>query len=317
MSKSLGNVIAPKTIIDKYGIDTMRWWIAAHSVQHSSIPVGNKILESSAEAVQKLRSILKYMNGVIQTKNPSELKVPINNCIDQYMLNCLVKYHDTIYDQFNEYQFNNVVATINNFITNEISAFYLHIVKDRLYCGTTQDYETVKHVINIIYQVVCKTLWPITPFMVEESWSYYDQQQSFYKAHIDPQQSWLNPTVDQAIRIALQIKHDLYQNIKNINPYLIDVTVSMTAYTYEKIKILHPTLEIATAHSDLVDVFQVGSLNVKLNELNDDKNWKIEIFKVDKQICPRCRRFEACNSVVCERCQAVLLEKQFTYSASL
>lgn len=99
MSKSTGNVIDPKTIISKYGIDTLRWWIAAHSTQHSLIPVSQTLIQSSAENIQKFRSILKYLVGCFPAeKNDTDINFTINkhNMLDNYFLNSLAKFEQEV-----------------------------------------------------------------------------------------------------------------------------------------------------------------------------------------------------------------------------
>lgn len=62
----------------------------------------------------------------------------------------------------------------------------MHLIKDRLYCGTPNDIEDIKATLQKCYTVLCKSLWPITPFLVEESWGYYRKAfsslfKNFYK----------------------------------------------------------------------------------------------------------------------------------------
>ncbi|CAK1543477.1 unnamed protein product [Leptosia nina] len=92
MSKSIGNVIDPITIIhgDKkqpaYGIDTLRWWVASHGTQHSQIVISKKLLEDCQSEVIRIRNIVKYLLGVIGDLNNTDFyKTPNLNYFDQYM----------------------------------------------------------------------------------------------------------------------------------------------------------------------------------------------------------------------------------------
>lgn len=69
---------------------------------------------------------------------------------------------------------------IQNFVTNQISAIYLHLIKDRLYCGSNVEIEDIRFTLEKCYYSLNKALWPIAPFMVEESWSYYGKDINIY-----------------------------------------------------------------------------------------------------------------------------------------
>lgn len=108
MSKSLGNIVEPRQIIDKHGVDTLRWWVAAHSTQHSSIIVGDSILESSKENVQRIRTVLKYLLGVVKSLNP----IPATSSIvglshlDRFMLAKTCDFEGTTFQHYDTYQYN-------------------------------------------------------------------------------------------------------------------------------------------------------------------------------------------------------------------
>lgn len=77
---------------------------------------------------------------------------------------------------YDSHEYNRAVAHIQNFVSNQISAVYVHLIKDRLYCGSQQDIEAVAFTLEKCYLILNKTLWPIASFLVEESWSYYGEQ---------------------------------------------------------------------------------------------------------------------------------------------
>lgn len=182
MSKSLGNVIVPGDIIEKYGVDTLRWWVAHHATQHTSIPVGQTTLQGSAESVQKIRATLKYLVGCLGTSDlRSEIDLTQLRIIDRYFLNSLFEFQSEIQTMYDSHQYNRAAAVILNFVSNDLSAFYLHLIKDRLYCGTSDQYSAVQSVLRAAFIVLNKALWPITPFLVEECWSYYREWQTLPK----------------------------------------------------------------------------------------------------------------------------------------
>lgn len=229
MSKSLGNVISPKDVTKKHGTDAMRWWIAAHAVQHSSIVVSNNILEESGQNLIKIRAILKYLLGVLDydvevtsLDNTSEL-----SHIDKYFLHQLSNFNDKINSCYQSYQFNRVSILVNNFINNDLSSLYLHLNKDRLYCGSEAEHVNLKIILSQCYRSLCNSLWPIIPFMIEESWSYYQKDgSSFYQHSMDDLKCLqeYGESVKCVIE-ALALKKNLGMSISNQNSWKLDVCV--------------------------------------------------------------------------------------------
>lgn len=100
MSKSLGNVILPKQITKKFGIDALRWWVASHGTQHMSITVSEKLLQQAAESLSKVRGTLRYLNGVINQKE-QRLPIPANNSyLNKYLLHSLVEFEEEVSQQW-------------------------------------------------------------------------------------------------------------------------------------------------------------------------------------------------------------------------
>uniref|UniRef100_W8BNK4 isoleucine--tRNA ligase n=1 Tax=Ceratitis capitata TaxID=7213 RepID=W8BNK4_CERCA len=174
MSKSLGNVISPNDIIKKYGADVLRWWAASHGSQNMSITVSEKLMQQAAENVNKLRATLRYLNGVIG--NTTEMRYDNSTFLNRYILSTLLEYENEIRHLYDACEYNRVVTSIQNFVANQISAIYVHTIKDRLYCGDEKDLRNIQCTLLNCYMVLCSTLWPITPFLVEESWLHYGKK---------------------------------------------------------------------------------------------------------------------------------------------
>lgn len=184
MSKSLGNIIHPKDVIAQYGTDTLRFWAAAHGTQHASIIVSDGLLRQTADTVQRIRKVLRYLVGCLETeRNVNDLNFDTTNLfhLDKFFLNSLAELDDEVTLAYKSYQYNHVTSTILNFISNQLSGTYLHLVKDRFYCGTTAERDDVRNVLRSALYVLNKMLWPLVPFMVEECWSYHGKSQIFIR----------------------------------------------------------------------------------------------------------------------------------------
>lgn len=176
MSKSVGNVVHPKDIVNKYGIDTLRWFVAAHSSQHSSIVVSDGTLQNDSQNIQRLRKVLRFMVGCLETeRSVNDLNFDTTNLymLDKFMLNELFEFDHKATAALESYQFNHIIATALDFVSNQLSATYINLFRDRFYCGSKQQRDDARNVVRSALYVLCKALWPIMPFTVEECWSYH------------------------------------------------------------------------------------------------------------------------------------------------
>uniref|UniRef100_A0AAG5CSK1 isoleucine--tRNA ligase n=1 Tax=Anopheles atroparvus TaxID=41427 RepID=A0AAG5CSK1_ANOAO len=316
MSKSLGNVISPKSIVDRYGCDTLRWWVCAHAIQNTSIPVSHKLLGSSAESVQKLRGILKFLLGVLTTNGPCETVPTVRDDqlrhVDRYYLRQQAEFHRTVFQLYESYQHNRASATILNFCLSTLSGLYVHVVKDRLYCGTKAEQDNVTAILDHTYRVLSKALWPIVPYLVEESWTFYAKDHFFKSPQPPSPTNPLEPCPSTAaIESGLELRHAVYQQAQlNVNTWLLDLEVFCTATDLSSLSLLHPLRDRAESTSELCELLQVGS--IVLREGHADSNrFTITVSKSDKLLCRRCRRYllpfeNAPPSDICPRCETVL-----------
>jgi len=225
MSKSLGNIISPDGIVKKYGVDVMRWWIAAHATQHSSITVSYKLLDDGASNLTKIRATLKYLLGVVGDGKVEDVDVSKTSHLDRFILHQLSQFNENTDACYKSYQFNRIVALMNNFVNSDLSGSYLHLIKDRLYCGFDEEHRQAQAVLMECYRGLCNALWPIAPFLIEESWSYL-KESSFYRTAAEGTcDKWSFPESVEAINEALDVKRQLYSTISDLNSWKLDVSI--------------------------------------------------------------------------------------------
>ncbi|KAH8343482.1 hypothetical protein KR059_011531 [Drosophila kikkawai] len=326
MSKSLGNVISPKQITKKYGTDALRWWVASHGTQHMSITVSDKLLQQAAENLSKVRGTLRYLKGVIGEKEASqELELlPDRSYLNRYLLSQLVEFelevsgvYNTLHflliqvdfqvaKLYNAYEYNRVVACIQNFIANQVSAVYVHLIKDRLYCGDDQELLAIRQTLTQCYRQLCKSLWPIVPFLVEESWSYYDiSGGAFHEQRVQAKPEWEDRKATEVVQAALDVKRLINQQAGEVNTWHLAVTIKGSQL--KLLKELHPALDEPLNNSELCELLQVGA--VRLVE-SDNSDVSLTITNLQTSLCPRCRRFSLNpDQETCQRCSAVMDSK--------
>uniref|UniRef100_A0A6P4F0K2 isoleucine--tRNA ligase n=1 Tax=Drosophila rhopaloa TaxID=1041015 RepID=A0A6P4F0K2_DRORH len=310
MSKSLGNVISPKQITKKYGTDALRWWVASHGTQHMSITVSDKLLQQAAENLSKIRGTLRYLNGVIGEKQSNEqlLKTSDKSFLNRYLLSQLVEFESEVENLYKGYEYNRVVACVQNFLANQVSAIYVHLIKDRLYCGGDQELLAIRQTLTHCYQQLCKSLWPIVPFLVEESWSYYDATgAAFHEQSVRAKPEWQDTKATELVNAALDVKRLINQQAGEVNTWHLAVTIKgRKGSQLELLLELHPTLGETLRNSELCELLQVGSVTLIQS---DDNELDIAITTLQTSLCSRCRRFsldEDCELETCQRCSAIM-----------
>ncbi|CAL1261060.1 unnamed protein product [Larinioides sclopetarius] len=180
MSKSEGNVISPEDIISgskkignpPYGIDVLRWWVASHACQSENVPVKMEILDECAKSLNKLRNTFKFLLGNLNEYDPSvHATSPLEmRDLDLYMLHILRNFYQKVQKQYSLIQYKGVSKDILNFITNEVSSFYCHLVKDRLYCEApnSKDRLDCQTILHFILNTLLQSVGPICPHLAEE-----------------------------------------------------------------------------------------------------------------------------------------------------
>jgi isoleucyl-tRNA synthetase len=135
MSKSRGNVIAPQQVIDKIGTDGLRLWVSSIDYD-GEIVISEKLIAATGEAYRKIRNTLRGLMMNLYDFNPEIDAVAITDLtpFDQYFLTALSELNEKLIKSYLAYNITGVMHAILDFCTHEVSAFYLDIMKDRLYC---------------------------------------------------------------------------------------------------------------------------------------------------------------------------------------
>jgi isoleucyl-tRNA synthetase len=175
MSKSKGNVIAPKEIIDRYGAEVLRLWVAASDYQ-DDVRISEKILKQLTDAYRRIRNTSRFILGNLGDFDPEAEAVPYSDMVEMdrfalHRLQDLVKRTRTAYDSF---EFHGAYHALYNYCTLDLSAFYLDILKDRLYTSPAKSLarRSAQTALDIILDTLTRLMAPILVFMAEEVWAH-------------------------------------------------------------------------------------------------------------------------------------------------
>jgi len=171
MSKSIGNVLAPQEIIDKFGAEILRMWVSASNYQED-IRISDETLNRLVDAYRRIRNTCRYLLSNLNDFDPAN-KVDAADMppLDRYALDMVVRQHDVIRKAYRNFEFHKVYHTLHNLCVVDLSAFYLDIIKDRLYVEK-EDGIKRRSAQTVLWQVLLMLLEdmaPILSFTAEEA----------------------------------------------------------------------------------------------------------------------------------------------------
>ncbi|NLC78648.1 MAG: isoleucine--tRNA ligase [Ruminococcaceae bacterium] len=182
MSKSLGNGIEPHEIVDQYGADILRLWVASSDYQ-VDVRISKDIMKQLSEAYRKIRNTARFILGNLGDFDPDTESVPLNELeeLDLWALNRLNEVVAQADNYYNTYEFHGVYHTLHNFCVVDMSNFYLDVLKDRLYVekADSKTRKAAQTTIYLILTAVARMLAPIIPFTMEEVWQFVPKSKEF------------------------------------------------------------------------------------------------------------------------------------------
>jgi len=349
MSKSLGNVIDPRLVIEGgankkkqpgYGADVLRLWVA--SVNYASdVCIGDAIIKQCFESYRKLRNTARYLLGSLHDFDPSVHAVPHEQlpALDQYMLSLTASFLANATREYNEYAFNRVYSLLQHFAVADLSNFYLDIAKDRLYIASSDEFRrrSCQTVMAQLLSAFTAVLAPIMPHMAEDIWQhlpYAVAKKSVFEA------GW--PSVEGA---GAQEEHASWEVLRSlrdvVNKVLEEARSQKTAGSSLETKLLlhtsNPALNqtlsalgatgndvdnlrylFLVSQVELVQSDEAVSMGATLGSRYDETlAATVGLAPADGVKCERCWNY--CTSVgassayagVCERCDAALSRMSF------
>ena len=175
MSKSKGNVVAPEKIIKKNGSEILRLWVAASNYQ-DDIRISDKILKQLTDAYRRIRNTCRFMLGNLSDFDPQHHKVDVNEMeeIDLYALHRLQALIGDVRKAYKTFEFHGAYHGLYNYCTLDLGAFYLDVLKDRLYTSpsTSVKRRSAQSALYEILHAVTRLMAPILAFTAEEIWDH-------------------------------------------------------------------------------------------------------------------------------------------------
>jgi isoleucyl-tRNA synthetase len=202
MSKSLGNVVAPQSVMKQNGAEILRLWVASSDFTED-LRIGPEIIKASADSYRRLRNTIRFMLANLQDFTPDE-RVGHGGMpeLERYVLARLSSLCSEVAHAYAEFDFNGVFTRLFNFATSDLSAFYFDIRKDAFYCDAKDSMRrrAARTVLDALFTHIVTRLAPLLCFTMEEAWTTRFGANTSVHLEIFPKvpADWSNETLEAA-----------------------------------------------------------------------------------------------------------------------
>ncbi|MBE6760586.1 MAG: isoleucine--tRNA ligase, partial [Ruminococcaceae bacterium] len=323
MSKSLGNGIVPQEIVDKYGADILRLWVAS-SDYHCDVRISDDILKQMGESYRKIRNTARYILGNLSDFVPDKDSVDFADMqeLDLWALDKLNRLIKTCFDAYDSFEFYQAYHAINRFCVTDMSNFYLDVLKDRLYCDAAdgKSRRAAQTAMFIILDALVRLIAPILAFTSDEIWRFMP-----HRSTDDTRAVMLN---DMPKPVEISLDDEFVARWDRIGSIKEDVQKALEIA--RKNKTIGKSLEAAvTLHckgelydfaksveDSLAPVFIVSAVNVVEGECDENpcqmEGLGVSISRPEGEKCERCWTYSdtvgSCDEhpTLCARCAEVV-----------
>ena len=323
MSKSLGNVVKPEEVINKFGADVLRLLFASVDYTYD-ISFSVKMLDLISEAYRKFRNTCKYLLSNLSDFNPDKDTVKYSELceLDMFALHRLQVLTQRLRKAYDNFEFHTVYHALNEFCTVEMSAFYLDILKDRLYCeekgGVLR--RSAQTVLWKILDSLVRLMTPILSFTAEEIWHYAPKYKEMPESAIlaglpDAEKKYQDDKIAARWERFASVRSEVTKILERARKDKVIGNSLEACVVFECADELKGFLEGFTGLADLFIVSHVKFGVVSgayVLESADVAGLKVCAVKTDGTKCARCWKYstdvgrDAGHPEICGRCAGVV-----------
>jgi isoleucyl-tRNA synthetase len=315
MSKSAGNFIEPKEIIAQSGAEVIRLWVAMLNYKEDA-PFGKEIQQRLVEAYRKIRNTWRFILGNLYDFSPETdaLKPEEMEPLDRWALEKAAEVGRKILKAYDEYEYHIIFHAVYNFFTVELSALYLDILKDRLYCSAKNS-RLRRSAQTALFHILKNSLLlmaPILPFTTEEAWEAmpkFKEKQESVHLELFPEfrEQWLEPETAQEWAELVGLREKVLKELEKAREQKF-IGNSLEAQV---------VLKVPTAKSKLIQKYRdgLGQLLIVSDvilQAGPGEELGIVVAKAPGQKCQRCWNYSTyvgtsrLHPDFCKRCEDVV-----------
>ncbi|CAN1567891.1 IleS Isoleucyl-tRNA synthetase [Burkholderiaceae bacterium] len=183
MSKSLGNTVAPQEVSDKMGAEIVRLWVASTDYS-GDLNIDDKILARVVDAYRRIRNTLRFLLANVSDFDPATDTVAFDDLleIDKVALSRAAQVQADIRAHFDAYEFHPVVSKLQLYCSEDLGAFYLDVLKDRLYTTAPKSLarRSAQTALHQITHAMLRWMAPFLSFTAEEAWTTFGKSESIF-----------------------------------------------------------------------------------------------------------------------------------------
>lgn len=317
MHKSKGNGVDPIKIANVYGSDILRLWVASINYQQD-VRIGDNLIKQVAEQYRKIRNTLKFISWNVADYDPKKQATTFEKA-DQYILAKLDELVDEVTKFYDSYDFQNAMSAIMTFMSSDLSAFYLDISKDILYCDGKDSVRRnqVQTALYRIGETLLRVLNPVLPFTMDE---FNRNMPGERKANA---QFYDYPKAENASnRDEILKEYDLFKSLRNdvlkaLEGARSEQIIGSSQQAMVEIELIKEKEALEAIFKDMdpravAQLFVVSGVKFTSVDAPSYEYAKVKVTRHQGHFCERCWNFEddaieqEDGTYLCKRCQEVV-----------
>lgn len=320
MSKSLGNVISPLDIVKQSGAEIIRLWVASENYRED-VRISQEILKRNSEAYRRIRNTFRFLLGNLydfDVENDAVSEDLLNE-IDRFMLHKLAKLTQRVRTAYSQYEFHVFYQTFHNFCAVDLSAFYLDVIKDRLYVENSKSEARrgAQTVMHKLADTMVRLMAPILPFTADEIWDCIPNPTPNREPSVsltllpEPDESHLDEKLCVRWERLLELRDSVLKALEETREKkelgsALNAKIVISA-SEEFLAFLKPYLD------DLPMIFIVSRVEVEIaTNSNKSNTWTVQVEHAEGEKCERCWMVlptigqNSIHPTLCHRCATIL-----------
>ena len=326
MSKSLGNVVSPNEIWNKFGADVLRMWVASAEYR-GDVRISNEIMAQLSDAYRRIRNTARFLLGNISDFDPKTDWVDYAEMeeIDRWALLKLATLSRRVRKAYNEYDFHLVYHRVHNFCAVDMGGFYLDVLKDRLYCDAqnSKARRSAQTAFTIIVKELAQLMAPILAFTADEIWSHLPEAvRSAESIHLttwdDLPEEYLDETLEKKWAELLRVRRCVAKGLEMARAQKLigsSNEASVTVYADDKVIEVLRGFEAELPMLFIVSTVTLASEADRTEDVihhDVEEGIAVDVYLASGEKCERCWRYSETvgqsekHPDLCQRCDSVV-----------
>jgi isoleucyl-tRNA synthetase len=294
--------------VGKYGADIVRLWAASVDYQNE-VPFSEESFKGLAESYRSFRNILRILLANLDGFDAKNASLDGATAIDRWVLSRLQEVIATSREAYAEYDFRKVFQTLNQFVTVEISALYVDLTKDRLYCDAADSprRRATQTVMARVFDSLARLLAPVLAFTADEAWEFAGQDASVHLALFpEPDPALRDPALEAQIEQLLKLRGIIAQAVEGARA---EKLIGNALEGAVALQIADETLfkQLQSREAELEELFILSDLTLVASDETSAR-----VVRTTRTKCARCWRHResvgesAAHPELCDRCASVV-----------